>query len=137
MVVSLFGCGNSQEKQNEKALCAVLKSLQEGETTFDEVVPFSWDKLYTFAPYMPKEAIEKIIGFSSSEIEENMVNEGLTYLLFVKDKEVVCNFFGYPDNLGFSVLFGNIEDSLVITNGEQVKFVVTKEDYGPCLTMAK
>ncbi|RDY21122.1 hypothetical protein, partial [Criibacterium bergeronii] len=49
--------------------------------------------------------IEAIVGFKSSYITDNIISEGVVYLIFVKGNKVVANLSGYPDNLGFSISF--------------------------------
>lgn len=90
--------------------------------SLDEVVPFKWDKVYTFAPYTSKEEIEETIGLSSSAITET-VNEGMVQLIFVKGDKIVASVCGYAESLGYSVQF---ED--VVEYGEGTKFEVEYAD---------
>ena len=88
-------------------LSNAMKQLSEkdGQEIFlNEVVPFSWDAVYTFAPYTSKQSIEEQIGFTSNAITES-VNEGMTQLIFVNDKIVVASICGYSDSLGYMVEF--------------------------------
>ncbi len=71
----------------------------------NDIVPFEWDIVYTFAPYSSKEEIEQIIGFESDDIEENNISEGMMHLIFVKDDKVVANVLGYSSNLGYNIDF--------------------------------
>lgn len=81
-----------------------LRAKDGQEVSLNEVVPFSWDAVYTFAPYTSKQSMEERIGFSSDAITET-VNEGMTQLIFVKDEKVVASICGYSDNLGYTVEF--------------------------------
>lgn len=89
----------------KKAVCGIAAGAEQKETvTLNEIVPFSWDKVYTFEPYTGREEIEKTIGFPSSSIRET-VNEGMVQLLFVKGKKVTASVCGYPQSLGYDVIF--------------------------------
>jgi len=100
-----------------------VKSIDAESITLNELAPFEWDAVYTFAPYMPKQEMEKILGFKSNHIRET-VSEGMVQLIFVKGNRVVCDIQGYSDNLGYSVFFSiregsysqiNYEDSAVFS----------------------
>lgn len=85
----------------------VMEQLREKdgeEISLNEVIPFSWDAVYTFTPYTSKQVIEERIGFSSNIITET-VNEGMTQLIFVKDKKVVAFICEYSDKLGYNIEF--------------------------------
>lgn len=73
-----------------------------GMVTLNEVVPFAWDTVYTFAPYTPRKDIEAVIGFQSAAVQET-VSEGMVQLLFVKGDVVAACICGYPENLGYQV----------------------------------
>lgn len=90
--------------------------------TLDEVVPFKWEKVYTFTPYTSKEEIEEVIGFSSSSITET-INEGMVQLIFVKEDKIISSVCGYAGSLGYSVHF---ED--VVEYGEETQFAVEYAD---------
>lgn len=83
-----------------------LREKNGEEISLNEVIPFSWDAVYTFAPYTSKQNIEERIGFSSGAITET-VNEGMTQLIFVKDKKAVASICGYSDKLGYSIEFSD------------------------------
>lgn len=112
----------------ERALGAAMTSAAEGEMTLNEVVPFAWDAVYTFAPYTSKEQIEAEIGFRSNRIRET-VSEGMTQLVFVKGKRVAMMVCGYPDRLGYDVDFDG-----KITYEENAVFTVTKDGEVTCFT---
>lgn len=98
------------------------------EILFNDIIPFDWDKVYTFAPYTSKEQIEEIIGFKTRHISE-IISEGMFQLIFVKDEKVVANICGYPSNLLYSIDFYN-ESSLYneISKNENAKFLAKKQD---------
>lgn len=90
---------------NNQLKKAVTAAGDKETITLNEVIPFDWDVVYTFPPYTSKSEIEQIIGFSSTDIEENYINEGIVHLLFVKDKKVVLSILGYSENLGYDIDF--------------------------------
>ena len=108
---------------NNRQLKKVFTAISDVEViTLDEVVPFEWDKVYTFTPYTSKEEIEKVIGFSSPAITET-VNEGMVQLIFVKEDKIVASVCGYSGSLGYSVQFEGM-----ITYGAGTKFEVEYKD---------
>ena len=94
----------SEIKLNNKKLQKSITSIKENEVALNDVIPFEWERLYTFKPYTTKEDIESIIGFKSQYISET-INEGMVQLIFVKDKRIVSNVLNYEDNLGYSIDF--------------------------------
>lgn len=85
----------------QEKICEITQET----VTLNELVPFDWDKVYSFPAYMPKEEIENQIGFRSPSIKENNINEGMVHLIFVKDEHVEASILGYPENLGYAIDF--------------------------------
>lgn len=73
---------------------------EEKNIYLSELTPFSWDSVYAFDPYVSKEEMESILGFSSPFLTEG-VSETMTTVFFVKEEKVVCRIVGYPSNLGY------------------------------------
>ncbi len=63
---------------------------------------FDYDKVYVFQPYLPKDDMEKQIGFKYWGLKET-VNEGMMNILFVKDNKPVAYLYGYPSDRGFYI----------------------------------
>lgn len=95
---------NLRVQYNNRRLKQTLTSLNAQTVALNEIVPFRWDVVYTFDPYLPKEDMEKIIGFKSSALCET-VSEGMVRLVFVKGRSVVASVCGYPDVLGYYIAF--------------------------------
>lgn len=93
-------------RQLKKSIMAIDTSAP--TVSFNAVVPFAWDAVYTFEPYLSKAEMAEIIGFNSSSLKET-VSEGMTQLVFVKGKSVVASVCGYPhaSRLGYSVWLDN------------------------------
>ena len=108
-VILLGVTGNPAVLYHNRQLEKALGSIDAAQVTLNEVVPFDWDTVYTFAPYATREEIEQIIGFESSAIRES-VNEGMVQLLFVKDDAVTASVCGYEENLGYRVSFADSVD---------------------------
>ena len=99
MIDNLFICLNNYK------LSQSLRDIQTELISLNDVVPFEWDTLYTFAPYASKEEIENLIGFKSSAVKDNHISEGMVHLLFVNHDNVVASILGYQDNLGYCLDF--------------------------------
>ena len=111
--------GYNNIKLNNENLQKAITSIKENEVTLNDVVPFEWERVYTFKPYTTKEDMESIIGFKSQYISET-INEGMVQLIFVNDKKIVSNVLNYVDNLGYSIDF---YDGISVYN-DNVKFNV-------------
>ena len=92
-----------------------IHTISKPPVTLNEIVPFEWDIVYTFAPYTSRSEIEEIIGFKSNAIQET-VSEGMVQLLFVKDNAACGSICGYSENLGYSVHFS---DKVKLTDNKQ------------------
>ena len=46
-------------------LKTTLTGLTDTSITLEQAVPFSWDEVYTFAPYTSVEEIQEVIGTTS------------------------------------------------------------------------
>ncbi len=89
---------------------------------FNDLVPFEWDRVYTFAPYTSKKEIAEVIGFHSRSIRET-VSEGMVQLLFVKDHFVTASVCSHVDSLGYQVDFSGS-----ISREEKAVFEVIPEE---------
>ena len=77
--------------------------------------PFDWDVMYSFRPYVSKGRVYKVVGYKWSNISET-VNENMNQIVFLKDNEVICYLYGYPNNTGLEFNFGEYE-------GDYIKFI--------------
>ena len=92
------------ENNNYKLKQAIANISKDEEViSINQIVPFDWDKLYSFVPYTRKEEIEKIIGIESNFITES-INEGMINLVFVKDEKVVSNICSYVSKIGYEII---------------------------------
>jgi hypothetical protein len=91
----------------------------EGKVNLSTFTPFEWDKVYSFAPYLSKEAIYETIGYKWDNISET-VSEGMNQIVFVKDGKVVCYLNGYPERNKFGIFFDRIDsaDNAAILHSE-------------------
>lgn len=119
--------GNPAVFIRNRKLETSMKSITAQTVQLNEVVPFDWDAVYTFPPYMSKEDMEEILGFKSPYIQENQINEGMVHLIFVKDQKVMACILGYPENLGFSMDIA-AQDIWKIDFDDHAEFDVTKKD---------
>lgn len=116
-------------KNNNNSLSNSIKSLNKDEIILlENVIPFKWDKIYTFAPYIPKETIENIIGTKSNYISESL-GEDTTQLIFIKNGKLVASVIGHNANLGYDIDFYDGESIYnIITYGDNIKFLVQNKD---------
>lgn len=93
---------------NNRMLQKEIKALPEEttEVALNDLVPFEWDELYTFAPYTTKEEIEQTIGLQSRAIEA-ATSEGMVQLIFVNGsrEKVMASVCALPDALGYQFDF--------------------------------
>lgn len=115
----------------EYQLGKAMEKLETDVVTLNEVVPFAWEKVYTFSPYTGREEIEEIIGFRDRGIEET-VSEGMVQLIFVQGNEVTASVYGYPSALGYQVEFTD-----AVTFAEEASFSVERKNGIVCLTEQK
>lgn len=90
--------------RNALRLKSAVTTAEGDAVALNALVPFAWDRLYTFPPYTPRAEIEAAAGVRSRHIRET-VSEGMTQLLFVRNGAVVCSVCDYPENLGYSIDF--------------------------------
>lgn len=72
------------------------------EVNLLDITPFEWDKVYFFEPYTQKEWIYETVGYKWDTISET-VNEGMNQIVFIKNNQVVCYVYGYPENNGYGI----------------------------------
>ncbi len=106
LAISCYMIGNPLITYHNYRLKQSIHTISKPTVTLNEIVPFEWDIVYTFAPYTSRSEIEEIIGFKSNAIQET-VSEGMVQLLFVKDNAVCGSICGYSENLGYSVHFSD------------------------------
>ena len=80
------------------------KSVVDEKMKLSTFTPFEWDQVYSFNPYLSKEAIYETIGYEWGNISET-VSEGMNQIVFMKDGNVVCYLYGYPENNKFGLFF--------------------------------
>lgn len=114
----------NNDLDNSKSLVKNIEALEQKSENKNvliedlaELTDFEWDYLYSFSPYASKEDIESAIGFKSNKIREGL-NEGMNQIVFIKDKEIVCYIYGYPDDSVYFD-FNNFYDGA----GEYSKYV--------------
>ena len=91
-------------------------------------MPFSWDEVYTFAPYTSVEEIQQTIGAASFNLKE-AASEGMLQLVFLDEGAVTAAVCAYPARLGYDVdLAGATGGSLParLTHGENIPFAVER-----------
>lgn len=127
-VLCYLAIGNPIVFFHNQGLKRAAGALDNGEiVSLNEIIPFEWDVLYMPAPYQSKAEIEEMIGFKSMDIQENVINEGMVHVLFVKDNKVAASVLGYSDNLGYSIDLSSKKDGKV-TYAENAQFLTTKVD---------
>lgn len=124
--VNIYVKSKNLEKNNNNLKNNILNIEKDG--FLNEIVPFKWDKAYTFQPYINKQEIENILGFKHKIICIS-VDENMTNLIFVKDNKIVANICDYPENIGYNINFYKGKDLYnVIEYKQNVKFKANKKD---------
>ena len=124
--VNIYVKSKNLEKNNNNLKNNILNI--EKDVFLNEIVPFKWDKAYTFQPYINKQEIENILGFKDKIIYTS-VDENMTNLIFVKDNKIVANICDYPENIGYNINFYKGKDLYnIIEYKQNVKFKANKKD---------
>lgn len=90
--------------------------------------PFDWDVMYSFRPYISKERVYEVVGYKWDNISET-VNENMNQIVFLKDNEVICYLYGYPNNTGLEFHFGEYEgDYIKFNSNDLIPFNSTFDD---------
>lgn len=122
VIIGILIVINPEILYNNSKFNKAMSSNKENEIVLNEIVPFKWDKLYTFAPYTNKEDIENTIGFKSSYIRES-VNDDMMQIVFVRGNKVVCSICDSISELGYTLQFDK-----TIKYDDNVKMTVENED---------
>ena len=83
-------------------LKTALTGLTDTSITLEQAVPFSWDEVYTFAPYTSVEEIQEVIGTTSFNLKE-AESEGVLQLVFLDGGAVTAAVCAAPAALGYDV----------------------------------
>lgn len=114
-------------KNNEKLSKAIIATNKD-EVVINDLVEFDWDSIYTFEPYTSKEDMKEIVGKGNNKYLETY-SEGMTQLIFIKNKKIVCQICKYPEQLNYSFDFGEFEGSYIkINNNDHARFIVEKKE---------
>lgn len=131
LLVLIFGgaacwlLSEDQVKRNNRELGEAIRRIHTDTVLLNEVTLFDWDEVYTPDPDQTKEEIEQMIGFSSPDIQDNDIGEGMTHLIFVKDQQVVCSILGRPEELGYYV---RLDDDNCLSREENIWFRVLQNN---------
>ena len=109
-------------------LKAALTGLTDTSITLEQAVPFSWDEVYTFAPYTSVEEIQEVIGTTSFNLKE-AESEGVLQLVFLDGGAVTAAVCAAPAALGYDVDLASTVDSTPckLTYGENISFAVERD----------
>ena len=116
-------------------LKTALTGLTDASITLEQAVPFSWDEVYSFAPYTSLEEIRQTIGTDSYNLTES-TSEGMIQLIFLKDGAVTAAVCGYPDQLGYQIVLTAGAEDAHLTYGQDGVFAVRQEAGVVCLEPA-
>ena len=114
---------------HNQQLKSALTGLTDETITLEQAVPFSWDEVYSFAPYTTVEKIQEVIGTESYNIKESS-GEGMLNLVFLDEGAVTAAVCGYPSDLGYAIDIAGVTDSTPgrLSYGEDVSFTVERAD---------
>lgn len=121
--VMLFACSDDKEIENFKTN---LKAQSDSQNMIlEELTEFEWDKVYFIAPYMSKEKIEEIVGCESDNINDNMSDESILYIIFTNKNQFVNQIYGRPDTLGFDFKLGEYSEFFELDKADSIFSVST------------
>lgn len=117
---------------NDLKLKESLFTLMETEEfSFNEQVPFEWEKMYSFAPGTSKEYIEKTIGISNSKIKDVPNDKDYVCYIFV-DKGYITSYpCGKVQDIGykFNIEMENDKHGVINYHDWTVFFAESGEGY--------
>ena len=120
--------GNPLVIWNNHRLRQAVLAVEGDSVSFNELVPFKWDAVYTFDPYTSKRDIEAELGFRSGSIRET-VSEGMVQLIFVRGRSGVCSVCGYSGSLGYRIDFATgLGPAQKLLFSDDAAFAVSRED---------
>lgn len=96
--------GSPAEAYRRRALRQAMAAVPDGEVTLNEIVPFAWDTVYSYEPYMSREEVEEMVQIPVRGLKQS-VSEDTVQLVFVKDGHMVCNVCGHISREGYYFLF--------------------------------
>ena len=119
------------DKLNDN-LCKL--DIEKDETVYvgdiKEYIPFEWDTLYTFKPYVSIERIYEVVGYKWEKITKT-TNEGMNQLVFLKDGQVVCYVYGYPKARTVYFDFGEYEgEYFTLTSNDTINMNMSMDKKG-------
>ncbi len=68
---------------------AIQSAEYQDKDTLEKIIPFEWDAVYRFTPYMTNEDMAEEMGFKSRYVSE-IKRDDIVQLFVVKDKEVIA-----------------------------------------------
>lgn len=93
-------------------------------------IPFEWDTVYSFGPYIPQEDIAAVIGISPQQVGEG-VNEGINQVFFMKKGQVICYVYGYSEHDHLYFAFPPYEGSHIkMSLDEKLHCKLSKDNQG-------
>jgi hypothetical protein len=95
--VSLIACNpfdfSSPAGPVGKALHKEVREKKSVEVDFKKIVPFAWDEMYLFGPYMPREDVCKRLGLAGLQcwyhVSETSTDDGEMFLVFRLKGDIV------------------------------------------------
>lgn len=96
--------GSPVEMYRRGGLRRAMAAVEDGDVTLNEIVPFAWDTMYTYEPYMSREEVEEMMQIPVRGLKQS-VSEDAVQLVFVKNGHMVCNICGYISREGYGFLW--------------------------------
>lgn len=96
--------GSPVEMYRRGELRRAMAAVGDGDVTLNEIIPFAWDTMYTYEPYMSREEVEEMMQIPVRGLKQS-VSEDAVQLVFVKNGHMVCNVCGYISREGYGFLW--------------------------------
>jgi len=104
IVCAIFMLKN-EVKKNGEILSEKIVNVS-GDLILDDIVPYEWEKAYSFKPYTDKKDIESIIGFSDGAIKES-TNDNYVNIILVNKNKVVAVIYGEQEDIGYNIVLNS------------------------------
>lgn len=129
---------NESDDSIGELLFAISSLKEEREINLSDVIPFEWDKAYSFDTNTTVDKIYKTVGYKWQSIIPKE-KEGDLQMVFMKDDKVVCYLYDDADMMGISINFdkSSYKDGVLeLYQNKDNKFKVEKgeEEYETDLT---
>ena len=103
IIVGVVICSNPYLTYNTLFEEEINKLRASEEFVINDIVPFTWDDMYSFKPGTTKSEIEEVIGFKCSTITDVPNDNNEVSYIFVDDGKIATYIKGNVKDLGYRI----------------------------------